>query len=150
MARRMTTRHNNSVAPAPDCVLARGNECRMQLRSVLTPGLLILAVAASLALSGCGPVAHSAAAPKSAASPASSHPHRPATRATRPALSLPPTWVSGEAGVYYRNMVVVLTWHNIAPQGVYDTIATIYRESGLSTILSTPTRRHLKFGAPVT
>jgi biofilm PGA synthesis lipoprotein PgaB len=44
--------------------------------------------------------------------------------AAAPALSLKPQYVGGAGGVYYRNMVVVLTWHDVQPKGVYDTIST--------------------------
>jgi len=33
-------------------------------------------------------------------------------------------YVGGHGGVYYRNMVVVLTWHDVEPKGVYDTISS--------------------------
>ncbi|MCL6596055.1 MAG: polysaccharide deacetylase family protein [Firmicutes bacterium] len=32
-------------------------------------------------------------------------------------------YVGGAGGVFYRNMVVVLTWHDVEPKGVYDTIS---------------------------
>jgi biofilm PGA synthesis lipoprotein PgaB len=34
-----------------------------------------------------------------------------------------PIFVGGQGGVYYRNMVVVLTWHDVEPVGHYDTIS---------------------------
>lgn len=34
-----------------------------------------------------------------------------------------PRWLGGRAGIYYENMVVVLTWHDVEPKGVYDTIS---------------------------
>jgi peptidoglycan/xylan/chitin deacetylase (PgdA/CDA1 family) len=39
------------------------------------------------------------------------------------AASASPQYVGGQRGIYYRNMVVVLTWHDIEPKGVYDTIS---------------------------
>jgi peptidoglycan/xylan/chitin deacetylase (PgdA/CDA1 family) len=47
-----------------------------------------------------------------------------ATAAAAPAASSAPVYVGGQGGVYYRNMVVVLTWHDVEPKGVYDTIST--------------------------
>jgi biofilm PGA synthesis lipoprotein PgaB len=43
----------------------------------------------------------------------------PVARAAFP----PPVWVGGKGGVYYRNLVVVLTWHDVEPHGHYDTIS---------------------------
>ena len=43
----------------------------------------------------------------------------------KPAVAIgKPQYVGGAGGVYYRNMVVVLTWHDVEPKGVYDTIST--------------------------
>jgi peptidoglycan/xylan/chitin deacetylase (PgdA/CDA1 family) len=41
------------------------------------------------------------------------------------AARVKPVYVGGSGGVYYRNMVVVLTWHDVQAKGVYDTISTV-------------------------
>lgn len=82
-----------------------------------TTSLLVL-----LALAGCGgapPSAHAKIAAK-----------RPTVAATTQQTSAgaaksagTPAYIGGRGGVYYQNMVVVLTWHAIAQAGVYDTIS---------------------------
>lgn len=48
----------------------------------------------------------------------------PAACTRAAATSGAPTYVGGRGGIYYRDMVVVLTWHDVEPKGVYDTIST--------------------------
>lgn len=79
--------------------------------SFAVPVRRILAGACTLAL--CATIAQGAHAAR-----------RPAAR-TRSAIALgTPQYVGGRGGVYYRHMVVVLTWHDVQPNGVYDTIST--------------------------
>jgi peptidoglycan/xylan/chitin deacetylase (PgdA/CDA1 family) len=79
------------------------------------------ALVALFALAGCGappatqaksPIKHHVVAPEKQPSSVSSA-----------KLAGTPTYVGGKGGVYYQNMVVVLTWHAIAQTGVYDTIS---------------------------
>lgn len=47
-----------------------------------------------------------------------------AAAARAPSAPVRAQYVGGAGGVEYRNMVVVLTWHDVEPKGVYDTIST--------------------------
>ncbi|MHB1981443.1 MAG: polysaccharide deacetylase family protein [Sulfobacillus sp.] len=84
----------------------------------LAEGALLMAL---LALSACGSTAPSARAKVAAKTPSAVAAKQP-TAATASAAGKP-TYVGGQGGVYYQNMVVVLTWHAIAQTGVYDTIS---------------------------
>ena len=53
-----------------------------------------------------------------------------------PAKDLRPVYVGGRGGIWYRNMVVVLTWHAVAPKGVYDTISQAAFAGELATLKS--------------
>lgn len=70
-------------------------------------------------LTGCAATRPQAAAPK----PPTGKSHVEVA-AAKTVPTLEPTYVGGKGGIFYTNMVVVLTWHDVQPKGVYDTIST--------------------------
>ena len=83
----------------------------------VTIAAFVLVVAFSIAATVHTAATEHAKSPVGVKSPARAKP----PESTLPTLR--PEWIGGTGGVFYRNMVVVLTWHNIAPKGVYDTIS---------------------------
>jgi len=64
-----------------------------------------------------------------------------ALAAANPAQGAPrqtstPEWVGGSGGVFYRNMVVVLTWHDVGRPTTADTIPTAAFEQEMTTLRS--------------
>ncbi len=88
---------------------------RIATVSAISLTLILLLVA------GCGsppPLGHAKTKPATTARQSA-----PKSVPVAPTPAGRPVFVGGAGGVYYRNMVVVLTWHAIAPAGVYDTIS---------------------------
>lgn len=50
------------------------------------------------------------------------------------ASSAAPVWVGGSHGIEYRNLVIVLTWHDVMPVGHYDTVSTASFASEIKTL----------------